>query len=535
MNIKHILVASLILWEASVVSEGKEPPVLNVASSRLESIFDYANVIPQSVLNTDKTAIYPRIKKLRDGSFILFCQGGRIASRIYYYHSSDLINWESGGELFSPYPVETSLGNDTRCFSTADAIVLSNGDILAVCSFRANAGYKNNVGCGLMLRRSSDNGHTWSDEQVIYEGANWEPYLLQLPDGKIQCYFTDANPQYRNSGTSLISSNDNGKTWGGYSRVCRQFKYVDRGVRIYTDQMPSFRLMPDGETILGFLEARLEPDGPSGKSIFKMSLVRNHGLEWKSLSDSASGPSDRETDIANACAGYVSIFPSGEVLLSCNINGIFSLKLGDGYRFNGRNWDSDWFQPFSQKGYWGSTEVISPLEVVGAMHCDSGIQTGVFYLNHAIDASSMKVKMDGDWKEWPLSQALFIGSDSPVQTTFRAAHDGKKLYLLVQTTSFDAEINISLKGASDITFEVGHDGLKSSSKGIKYICKDGANSLGETGCSYEISIPFSCIRHEEKLMFNAIVKSSSNPNIVDGFTGADPAFPSTWLPINIIR
>ncbi len=535
MNIKHILVALLILWEASVVSEGKEPPVLDVSSSRLESIFGYANVIPQSVLKTDKTAIYPRIKKLSDGSFILFCQGGRIASRIYYYHSLDLINWEAGGELFSPYSVETSLGNDMRCFSTADAIVLSNGDILVVCSFRANAGYKNNVGCGLMLRRSSDNGHTWSDEQVIYEGANWEPFLLQLPDGRIQCYFTDANPQYRNSGTSLISSDDNGQTWGGYSRVCRQFKYEDRGVKIFTDQMPSLRILSDGKTILGFLEARLEPGGPSGKSIYKMSLVRNHGLEWKSLADSAEGPSDRETDIANACAGYVTTFPSGEVLLSCNIDGLFSLKLGDGYRFNGRDWDSDWFQPFNQKGYWGSTEAISPLEAVGVMHCDSGIQIGVFYLNHAIDASYLKVKMDGDGMEWPLSQALFIGSDSPVQTTFRAAHDSKKLYLLVQTTSLDADINISFWGTTDISFEIGNDGLKSSFKGIKYIRKDGKTSLGETGCSYEISIPLSCFGQEAKLMFNALVKSSSDSNTADGFTGADPACPSTWLPINITR
>ena len=66
------------------------------------------------------------------------------------------------------------------------------------------------------------------------------------------------------------------------------------------------------------------------------------------------------------------------------------------------------------------------------MHCDDGIQIGVFYLNHRIDAPKARIRPDGDGREWRNDQALFIGSDSPAETIFRACHDGKRLYLLTE-------------------------------------------------------------------------------------------------------
>ena len=61
--------------------------------SVLEPVYEYMQVLPASHLQTDRTAIYPRIKKMADGRYILFCQGGQIASRIYYYTSDDLKSW----------------------------------------------------------------------------------------------------------------------------------------------------------------------------------------------------------------------------------------------------------------------------------------------------------------------------------------------------------------------------------------------------------------------------------------------------------
>lgn len=79
-----------------------------------------------------------------------------------------------------------------------------------------------------MMRRSSDNGRTWSTAQIIYQGTTWEPYALQLRSGEIQVYFTDSEPLTADSGTAMLRSMDNGadmdgrwkgdpsKDWTGY-------------------------------------------------------------------------------------------------------------------------------------------------------------------------------------------------------------------------------------------------------------------------------------------------------------------------------
>ena len=92
-------------------------------------------------------------------------------------------------------------------FSSADAIVLSNGDVLAFAAFRLNKGFRlNNLNNGIMMRRSSDNGRTWSEPQVIYRGTTWEPSALQLSTGEIHVYFTSSDPNTGDSGTALHHS-----------------------------------------------------------------------------------------------------------------------------------------------------------------------------------------------------------------------------------------------------------------------------------------------------------------------------------------
>ena len=218
--------------------------------SVLEPMYDYVQVLEDDFLVApipssapeQKKAVYPRIKKMADGKYIMFYQGGRVASRILYSISPDLINWSEPTLLWTPYNITTIEGKDIRRFTTADAVVLPNGDIIVVCSYRASSGYKNGVDCGLVMKRSSDNGISWSDPQYIYEGTNWEPYLLCLPNGDIQCYFTDCIPSIKDSGTSVITSHDGGQTWGEYKKISRQYKYLSDGHKIFTDQMPSVRL-----------------------------------------------------------------------------------------------------------------------------------------------------------------------------------------------------------------------------------------------------------------------------------------------------
>ena len=531
------------------------------ASSVLEPMYDYIQVLEDDFLTAvipdsaseQKTSVYPRIKKMADGRYIMFFQGGQVASRILYSFSDDLKKWSEPVLLWEPYVITTVEGKDTRRFTTADAVVLPDGDILVVCSYRASKGYKSGIDCGLVLKRSSDNGATWSEPQYIYEGTNWEPYLLCLPNGDIHCYFTDCIPSIKDSGTSVIVSHDGGSTWGGYKRISRQFKYVSDGHKIFTDQMPCVRLLGDGKTLCGFFEARLEPGFPDDEeSIFKMSLVYNDGFEWEDLGNDKEGPADRQTNLFEGAGGYISVFPSGETLLSCNISGTFSLKLGDaGARnFNHRTWATDWLQPFEGRAFWGATEIASDHEVIGTIYAPEGLNVGKFYLNHAVDAHVESIKVDGDATDWKQEHLFFLGSESASQAIMRTSYDENNLYLLVECKAKKATAELylhngdaaSLSSGSSVYVKVSADkpmeckALTGSGKGS--VIKADASVLkgrtkdGSEGYVAEISVPLSAIGAVtgSTVMLNACLSGAS---FKDTFTGVNEKQPSTWMKVRL--
>lgn len=63
--------------------------------------------------------------------------------RCVYALSKDLKTWSNKGEIFNSYDIIDSKGNkNIHCYANCDGLVLSNGDILAVASCRANSGYR---------------------------------------------------------------------------------------------------------------------------------------------------------------------------------------------------------------------------------------------------------------------------------------------------------------------------------------------------------------------------------------------------------
>ena len=502
-------------------------------------------------------ANYPRVKKMASGEYIMFWHGNRYGSRIWYSISSDLRNWSEPVMLFRPeFPILADGQQDVRRYVNMDAAVLPDGDILAVCSYRAEKHYSQNMGSGLCTVRSSDNGRTWSEPHHIYEGCNWEPYLLCLPDGRIQCYFTDGIPQCRNSGTSVMVSSDNGFSWGEKIRVCRQFKYFYdgpnteyTGTKIYTDQMPSFRVLNDGKTIFGFLEARLEhPVSNQGRSYCMMSAVWNDGLDWKDLGEESEGPARRATNAMRGAGGYVSAFPSGEVVISCTYEQLLKLKVldHDGQCPSGTTWSEDWLFPFPGKGFWAGTEVDSPCTMVAAMHCDEGIQVERLWLNHRINAENASVTPDGDGSEWTGTQALFLTSSDGDETLIRASHDGKNLYLLVETafapeqtpdvsaarSARDHRLNIRLANSGERKYGI----LSLDSKGrveAKRLSQASASASGQTsdgrqGNVTEIAVPLSELGGAVAGDYLCIYAEAATPSGTSAFSMSDPSLRSTW-------
>ena len=458
--------------------------------------------------NVDR-ATYPRLKKMADGRYILFYEGGMTPYEQFYSISSDLQTWSEPEYLYRTATKKVAEGTYRIRYMSTDAAVLPDGRILTVTASRARNTFAYALGydSGILMRVSSDNASGWSEPKMIYQGYCWEPYPLVLPDGTIQVYFTDVDlldadgngeSDDTNSGTSMIESKDGGKTWSAKKRVVQQYKFKSTSLRgntvnVYTDQMPCFRVLNDGKTILGFLEARVANDDKY------MSVVRNSSLDWADLPDDCTtGPSDRQTNVCLGTGGYLCTFPSGETLLACS-RGYHSMKIGNhnGTEFYG-GWDgnygnTDWYQPFAVKGNWGSVETIDGHHAVSLIRQNeepyAGVMFAQFVLNHDITAERTAITLDGNPSEWKGDEALFVGSDSDTQAILRASRNDGKLCLLVEAVdagASDVSVNIAL-GAS-VRLTVGRNGLVSGPSGAVVAAADGVTADGRKGYVCEIAL-----------------------------------------------
>ena len=553
------------------------------------TVLPHVYMVKEAITYSDQWfACYPRIKKMANGEYIMFYHGGEFGTRIWCTRSTDLKRWTEPMLLYGPKRIDVNGKQDTRRYVNMDAVVLPDGEILAVCSYRASGHYGEGLDCGLKLIRSTDNGRSWSSPKVIYEGPNWEAYLLLLPDQKtIHCYFTDAIPQSRNSGTSLIISTDKGNTWSEKSYVCRQYKYdhfcPDHGSasgnsacpadcikkdffgqKIYTDQMPCFRVLNDGKTIAGFLEARLEtPTNIKGTSYCKMSMVYNDGLTWKNLgapnkTSVTEGPSRRYSNLFKGGSGYMVTFPQGEVVVSYNVDQRFKMRVLDRHAggYGGTNFNEGWITPFKKFGYWGCLEVDSPQTLVAAIHGvdnaskgydgeyndDEGMQIGRFWINRRIDAAQQAINVDGDGSEWKSRQALYLSSPDKTETIFRASYDDTNLYIIVETAV--------AKGSAPHTLTLGVCKENSSSKSLLKIDSAGkvsswvkaahTSSLHGTtadsrsGLVTELAIPLKDLgaKAGDMLCFYAKAVTADSST---SFTNATDSVVSSWQRISLSK
>ncbi len=377
--------------------------------------------------------IYPRVKKMANGSNILFYHNNQIGADSYYVRSSDLVVWTGGQRLFARYPItESSFEINERRFSNCNGLVLANSDIIAVASYRANKNYKTlRQDNGLIMRRSTDNGETWSDPVEIYQGTNWEPHLLQLPSGEIHCYFTDSRTDIAdyNSGVALIVSTDNGYTWTPlygnepYSVIRKKFGEKDR-TGLFTDQMPGVIKLNNSNQLVAALETYY--DGV----LYCISLAYSDSDgQWPHLTVNQEGPADRNDYIFIGAAPSLAQFPSGETVLSYNQSSLFTLRLGD---VTARIFGEP-YVPFTKKGFWGTLEPIDAHQIIGSMHTTGALMLARFSLNHRITTTHRTMTVDGNNTEWMNSdEALFVGEKSQAQATLRISCDNNDVYFLVE-------------------------------------------------------------------------------------------------------
>lgn len=163
---------------------------------------------------------YPRLSRLKDNSIIVIYETrtGDIAYRRSFDNGT---TWIDPITVFSHFEYVNDKGESTRVnMANSEIMQLKNGDIIIGSNYRPSkaeiAPYS------IAIRRSTDNGNTWLSPQILYNAAPrfhdgcWEPSFLQLPNGELQVYFANENPyqQSDEQEISVISSKDNGETWG---------------------------------------------------------------------------------------------------------------------------------------------------------------------------------------------------------------------------------------------------------------------------------------------------------------------------------
>lgn len=201
-----------------------------------------------------------------------------------------------------------------------DACRLRNGDI--VCVFYAGYGHVSLPnreyprGGRICLVRSRDEGRTWSQPRILYDGPDddRDPHISQLHDGTLVCSFF----AYRKTSngvefdTRLVFSHDDGRTWS------KRAVTVARG---YATSAPVREVSP-GRCLLGVYTE-------GGERFYAAVTTSSDGLHWSEpLPLSANCPSlpdGSETDLIRLKDGSLMA-----VIRSDKVNMHFCLSKDEG-------------------------------------------------------------------------------------------------------------------------------------------------------------------------------------------------------------
>jgi len=190
-----------------------------------------------------------------------------------------------------------------------DAARLSNGEIVTV--FYSGYGHVSlpkpgwEKGGRICMVRSSDEGKSWTEPQIIFDDMkdNRDPHIAQLKDGTLICSFFSLMPQpgedhnsskRQTSGTEIIISHDNGKTWDTTARAIAPDWYVSAPVR----------QLKDGTCMLGVYHT----DKNTKEHLGGVIISKDNGKTWSDVKEIGKGqnlPIDAETDVIELTDGRI--------------------------------------------------------------------------------------------------------------------------------------------------------------------------------------------------------------------------------------
>lgn len=373
---------------------------------------------------------YPRLLRLADGSFVA----------VYEDHNgnTDLIRTYDGGNTWSsPFQsfgrfnyVDKGNGNEVLVNAANPEIVqLKNGTILLACNYRPEK--DGIIPFSIAVRRSEDNGKTWTDPQMIYKGGKkfqdgcWEPSFLQLPDGEVKIYFsnetkfTDSDDQ----DIEIMTSKDNGKTWSEPRTVSYRAGH--------RDGMPVARIIKD-EIVASIEDNHIDQ--------FKPYTVRTKIADDWSVPVLADSPgrnyalSEKVADDIYMGAPYLLALPRGENLLSYQTTrgrdnhnwelSTMEVAIGDTDARNFTRVTRPFEISLSQQAKWNSLAMWDENTVVALSSVDLKNSTVAPWMikGHIIYDLNVKGRLINDYP-------VFVGSRSEANVSAGMGRDVSNLYI----------------------------------------------------------------------------------------------------------
>ncbi len=541
-----------------------------------------------------QNAFYPRITKVNDNLYLMTFNYSQLGRHIYYTTSTDGKTWATPSVLYSAdaaknnftYESGSLVGTEEELLAaTADHCLLDDGTIMCVYSRRPRNGYTLAEYAAINtieMIKGTVSGSTikWSTPVVIYQGQSWEPEIIQRENGDIEVYWSHSAPMIqeygfhddmRSSGVAMVSSSDGGNTWTPVSNQetlfagKRIYQYnageftLDNGnkVNFYHGQMPGVVELADGRMMV-VAETRT-----TSRSYHMISMARsNKDGTWTELGIDEAGPSDVIEDNFKGAAPTLMRFDSGELLLTYNANRSGSnmmysrllnktgSNIADAYELNPFYTTSE-----TDSGFWSASAPVDSHTAILAMSYkkyqglepetvtgDDGTEDTVLHnttvigkvrLNHTIDAVKKNMVADGNHQEWKnITDALFVGSLSSVQATYRFAYDDEYIYVAIDRTDSSNnkdDTNYVLVATADgyVKAEISYGdytlpagvtgGTKNVSGGRVYeLCFDRA-SLGLTGDYIRVNPGFTDVANDVDDRINGTVLNDT----------------STWIKINL--
>jgi len=547
--------------------EAREP----VTGSRIA--WDFNTKILISEENDPGYNGYPRLIQLEDESLLV----------VYESKGNVLVKKSKSGEDWSD-PITVVEGSNGVNMATPDVIQLQNGTILVM--YNPRPGETADPAEKFLIKTilSYDNGTSWQNDQVVYEGDTefengvWEPTALQLPGGEIQLFFSNESiyPNSNEQNISLLRSVDDGLTWTDEPEIV-SFRAGSR------DGMPSPLYLENQNEII----ISIEDNGENNQ--FKPYIIRNAVSEnW---TQTIVGNSEKRNyalyeELENseyAGAPYLSQLETGEIILSYQgtdarsgndlDNADMKLVIGDekGKDFN--RISTPFLIPEGKSALWNSIEVLNGNTVIAltTTNAFSPINASEVWMIKGrvipdLKAGNTSLQIDGETTEgvWQQNFPVFIGHKSSTQLQANVFFDNENLYIASKVS--DAKIstgnqNVANNDGMVIYLDPSNKSLAAPGLQIYKIIISASNRVkayegkgsqwqevelpeittesmsNEEGYNLEIALPWTLLgdkpEPDTRIGFTVELIERGDSNYIEPISATQTDAPYTWLSLKL--